>query len=1107
LLETSNNCISAANELVECLSELKLRGATDDNKIWTSLRQAVRSVWSKEKVKDMTQRLDTYRNQLALETLLLVNQKLDRSEMLDGFEFDRSKPRAGDIVEAISVVQEKLADLAADDKTEEIRTLDEAVAVVFTKRDGRTIMISTPGLILKSQGDKPDGAEEGVKVLSLQTNVFDEGKSEFSRSSVGTFGNVQHQILAMLSFNKMRDRCDEVSHAHQSTFKWVFQPPDVSQPPWSNFLSWLESGQGCYWINGKAGSGKSTLLKYIQENPATRSALARWAGRTQIITAWYFSWNLGSDLQKSRIGLYRSLLHDVLQEVPDLIPVVLPKQFRAASIREQIQFSLADLKAAMRELAKHADMSLRLCLFIDGIDEFNDDYAELAQELVQLTNSGMKMVVSSRPIAVCVDAFAEYPSLRLQDLTSDDIRSYVNDKIRNHRRWHELMLEDGREADKLVDDIIEKAGGVFLWVALVVASLVVGLRNYDRVSDLRLRVEVLPPELEDLYNHMLRKLEPIYQIQASRLFQIVLQHVETEPELRLTALNLSFADESAESNVLQDNRKLTPHQLVARSNNVEGRIRSRCCGLIEVWRDWNLDELNRMPNARVLFLHRTVVEFLRKPSVKEGLLQYTANSNFDPNISLATCFLADIKLWLLQIPELGKISFEELPWDSCRRCLQYCRRVDLAQGWRTELIIEQLDNTMSSIWNAAGGATNSNNSGMPISAFAIEMYSWTLYELMQPWQLGEINLLSYAQSTMFLLSASMGVEPYIHHICSLQRQTMPVERLQNAALAAIYSAAYVVHQSSLLDMGSSKSLFVFSSDKRKAPIEVYIRILTELISSGADPNEPIGTSEVTTWRFALAETFRMTFTPQICAWCDLLVVLIRGGAHPNANTVEKSRQLFIFRSALHIIEEKLRELSDTRLYQHMDLKDQICSKLTVVKELLRENGARNERETELDQNSYAAKRQATPVPCGRVRKQNHPLSMMSNSHLHDKSQEACDAMAARIGERRAAIVLNDSTEPNGQAQDDDDNEVRGRPSRARSPTRFSHACEFSIRSPVRWRVQNSGQDFPGITTSSRTFASGSERKTPQKEQSVIVEKLSKIFRFQPKVAAGYHDKN
>lgn len=69
--------------------------------------------------------------------------------------------------------------------------------------------------------------------------------------------------------------------------------------------------------------------------------------------------------------------------------------------------------------------------------------------------------------------------MKLQDLTLPDIQTYVRDKLENHPRIILLEQDEPHHADELAREIVSKASGVFLWVVLVVRSLLRGLVNHD----------------------------------------------------------------------------------------------------------------------------------------------------------------------------------------------------------------------------------------------------------------------------------------------------------------------------------------------------------------------------------------------------------------------------------------------------------------------------------------------------------------------------------------------------------------------------------------------------------------------------------------------------
>lgn len=206
--------------------------------------------------------------------------------------------------------------------------------------------------------------------------------------------------------------------------------------------------------------------------------------------------------------------------------------FRTGSARESLQvgssnftWSLLGLQRATRRLIHRLVAKGKLCLFIDGLDEYDGHYPdiiELLQEFASLPN--LKLCLSSRPLLIFENAFTNFASLRLQDLTQPDITLFVRDNLRNNAQMLDLMSEEPKAATNLVQEIVTKADGVFLWVRLVVKSLLDGLRDGDHTIDLQQRLKNTPPDLESLYQYMLSRMEPDYAVQASEIFQIVHSH-------------------------------------------------------------------------------------------------------------------------------------------------------------------------------------------------------------------------------------------------------------------------------------------------------------------------------------------------------------------------------------------------------------------------------------------------------------------------------------------------------------------------------------------------------------------------------------------------------
>ncbi|KAE9371246.1 hypothetical protein N431DRAFT_558808 [Stipitochalara longipes BDJ] len=431
--------------------------------------------------------------------------------------------------------------------------------------------------------------------------------------------------------------------------------PATEDLPWSDFAKWLKSGQGIYWINGKAGSGKSTLMRYVYDHERTRGLLKDWSGEIPLTIASFFFWNSGTPDQKSQNGLLRCLIFELLSRNRDLIPVVLPDQWHDEYVepidwQQDFHWTRDVLRRAFDNL--QIQDQIRICLFIDGLDEYESDedraYEDIILFFTNLANSPkIKICLSSRPWLVFEDAFRLSSSLKLQDLTSSDITRYVNDKINAHERMRELRLIHPESANELTVEIVTKASGVFLWVKLAVNSLLDGFTNRDRISDLQRRLHELPADLEGFYKHILVKhIPPFYQEQSSQLFQIVQANENgykaflassgrsrpPPPPFSLGLLTLSLAEEKNDLPIAHQSKQLlTPEVVWYRCKEMAARLKSRCGGLLEV-----------DGSGYIQYLHRTVRDFLYLPETQALLLSHTEQS-FNADESLFKAWVHYLK--------------------------------------------------------------------------------------------------------------------------------------------------------------------------------------------------------------------------------------------------------------------------------------------------------------------------------------------------------------------------------------------------------------------------------------------------------------------------------
>jgi hypothetical protein len=283
---------------------------------------------------------------------------------------------------------------------------------------------------------------------------------------------------------------------------------------------------------------------------------------------------------------------------------------------------------------------LKLCLFIDGIDEYEGNDEEIAELFGQAAMSdNVKICCSSRPHQAFEDAFATRPGLRLQDLTFPDMRQYVHDNLERNARMQQLSEDEPEGIKELIEEIGTAASGVFLWVRIVVLSLLSGLGKRDDIGYLQMRLRELPDELDDLYHHMIFKVDKVYQQEKAELFQLVgtafrYQNEEFfswRPTDQLSVLFVSFASERDSTLVLDTKIGfITKQEILQRCKEMEIRLRTRCGGLLEVqYGRQSMYTKTVLPDMTVSYLHRTVKDYLELQETRQKLADQTGGHQKD----------------------------------------------------------------------------------------------------------------------------------------------------------------------------------------------------------------------------------------------------------------------------------------------------------------------------------------------------------------------------------------------------------------------------------------------------------------------------------------------
>ena len=519
----------------------------------------------------------------------------------------------------------------------------------------------------------------------------------------------QQRLLGQLRFRCMKIRHSNVADAHPNTFQWVFEESAATRQSATDFTGWLHSRDPIYWISGKPGSGKSTLMKYLIEETKTLGILQKWAYPDKLVVASFFFWVAGTPIQKSQEGLLRSLLYEILRKCPDLIQFCLksrwdqseewyggPTSWTGFGIDEAHNYESAsdtwtrsELLEAFAQLKQHSLSSVRYLFFIDGLDEYDGQHGELIELIIGLLNSpSIKLCLSSRPWNVFEAAFngRNIRKLYLEDLNKHDIELFVRNKLVDRADFFQYQQRDSR-CNAIIEEIVEKAQGVFLWVFLVVRSLAEGLDNADRFIDLQRRLRSFPADLDAYFRHILFSLDPVYREQTAHAFQVSL-YTRTP----LSLLNHWFLDREEEHEGFATEMEievLGQDELEYRNAEMLKRLNGRCKCLLEVG-----------SYHQVGFLHRTVKDFLLAEDMQRLLVAW-AHGQFDVDLAICRMRLAEIKS-MLQEPKglfaLG-LSFQKVD-----DIFDHARDFEIRTGHTPMALLDALDLTILQLTGQSSSA-------------------------------------------------------------------------------------------------------------------------------------------------------------------------------------------------------------------------------------------------------------------------------------------------------------------------------------------------------------------------------------------------------------------
>ncbi|XXG94967.1 Ribosome biogenesis protein erb1 [Hypoxylon texense] len=599
-------CNTDCARLLSVLNDLKIKDGSQRG--WKSFRIALKLAWKDEQeIEKLMTRLRDRQSMMTLHLCAISNEWLRNMNL-------------------------KLQHLDDQNRDLQLQHLDKL----------KEISSSVQDIKLKINHSQLSGSGHAFSAAQLDDLATKVSHISVVERDIGK----EQAILRSLDYRSRPSRHNNIATAHARTFNWIFGAPNDANNR-GDFLKWLRESDGVFWITGKPGSGKSTLMKYLADHEKTRDSVQDWAGPGRVVIASHFFWSSGSSMQTSAQGLYRSLLFDIFRQCPELISEVCPSRWRVADhpYAASQDWLPGDLLDCFQAIKTNSTSSVRFCFFVDGLDEFDGDYIEIAQTLAEIAKSSrIKLCVASRPLNEFRDQFGANMScvLLVHELTWNDILKYAQSRLQDHPRWSVLGL-DIEAAQLFLQNIANMAQGVFLWVTLVTQSLRNGLTNDDTIEDLNARLECLPKTLEAFYKQMLDSVDPIYHRKSADLLQMQMARIRLHPRLSWTmpwAMALIHEREHANPDyaVTMPRQTLTNADIESLREQTSRRLTAKCRGILEI------------KVHEVVFIHRTALDYLKTPEMVD-YIQARSGKGFNASLSLLRAYVGCLKMGINRVTE------------------------------------------------------------------------------------------------------------------------------------------------------------------------------------------------------------------------------------------------------------------------------------------------------------------------------------------------------------------------------------------------------------------------------------------------------------------------
>jgi ankyrin repeat protein len=359
-------------------------------------------------------------------------------------------------------------------------------------------------------------------------------------------------------------------------------------------------------VSGRPGTGKSTLLDSMLED----STIGSHSDRATFMASFFFH-RRGDVLQYSPLGLFRSLLHQLLTRDK----ILLAKFATDTKFEERCKcegepglgkkwdWTESDMRNCFTECLQAFLRDRTLWLYIDGLDESGETHARdvwnYLKEQLEQSGGRLNVCISCRPYPDVV--FSPDYCITVDDENQGDIATYLQSAFNAEQRWRSRA-----DLEEIQDTLKTRACGVFQWVVIVTADM---LRfHWESKNFIVTKIQKAPTELSDLYQDMLKSVVQKNKEDGLQVLQILRWITFAQRPLSLTELRYAVATKPNQPLAGIDHCKQSENWCND-DDTMADRIRTLSQGLVRVVND-------RDNKKTVEFDHESVKEYVLKGGIK-----------------------------------------------------------------------------------------------------------------------------------------------------------------------------------------------------------------------------------------------------------------------------------------------------------------------------------------------------------------------------------------------------------------------------------------------------------------------------------------------------------